>query len=48
MASQDDNPLSIGKMNWMLYEFTEENIQIPASLLCYEVHNKLVRAGNRS
>ena len=48
MVGQDDNPLSIGKMNRILYEFTEENIQIPASFLCYEVRNNLVRAGNRS
>ena len=47
MADQDDNPLSIGKMNWMFYEFTE-NIQISASFLCFEIRNKLVRAGNRS
>lgn len=48
MASQDDTPLSIGKMNQMLHEFTEENIQIPTSFLSYEVRIKLVGAGNRS
>ena len=31
----------------MFYEFTE-NIQISASFLCFEIRNKLVRAGNRS
>ena len=48
MASQDDTPLSIGKMNQMLHEFTEDNIKIPASFLSYEVRIKLFRAGNRS
>ena len=37
MAGQDDNPLLIGKMNQMLYELTEENIQIP-HLSCVTKH----------